>query len=245
MIFDHLKFANAVKSLHIKPEEILTYEAIPDSEVRKKLDDFIDYGENPRFSKALDEICENLVGRTMFKVLMTKMILQHKTMSMCEHHNPKIGSYYQNNIVYINLSFYEVSGIGIPSRQYYYIDEKHQVKTKLKSLAGSIFHEFCHGLHHVSETHKEYSVYVLCISEALKYVWGEDEELRTITCFNNDPICDHCFDFCQSILKKQSFRPRYSHGGRRGKDDSEKRNNLLLHLPHSQKYMDGWKEYVI
>jgi hypothetical protein len=40
------------------------YKSIPDSEVRKKLDEFIDYGKNPRFSKALDEICDNLVGQT-------------------------------------------------------------------------------------------------------------------------------------------------------------------------------------
>jgi hypothetical protein len=39
----------------------------------------------------------------------------------------------------------------------------------------------------------------------MKEVWDHDEELRTITCFNNDPICDHCFDLCQSILKKTNF----------------------------------------
>ncbi|MDR2724288.1 MAG: hypothetical protein LBB25_03755, partial [Holosporaceae bacterium] len=116
MIFNYLKFANAVKSIHLKPEEILTYESIPDAEVRKKLDDFIDYEKNPRFSVTLDEICENIVGRTMFKMLMTKLMLQHKTMRICEHHNPNKGSYYEDNAVYVNLSFYDASGIGIPSR---------------------------------------------------------------------------------------------------------------------------------
>jgi hypothetical protein len=146
----------------------------------------------------------------------------------------------------VNLSFYDAFGIGISNRQYCYIDEKHQIDTKLKSLAGSIFHEFCHGLHHVSVTHIPEEENVWCLDGTpLGYVWNKDEELRTITCFNNDPICDHCFDFYQSILKKCTFYPRYSHGGRHEKDDSEKRNNLLLHLPQSQKYMDGWKEYVI
>jgi hypothetical protein len=245
MIFNHEKFVNATRKIHIKPEEIPTYESIPDSAVRKKLDEFIDYDKNPRFSAALDEICENIVGRTMFKVLMTKLSLQHKTMRICEHNDPKEGSRYKDNAVYINLSFYEVSGVGVPSRQYYYIDEKHQISTKLKSLAGSIFHEFCHGLHHVSKTRKKSGIYLLCVSEALQYVWGKDEELRTITCVDGDPICDHCFDFYQSILEKQPFRPRYSHGGWRGDDDSEKRSDLLLRLPQSQKYMDGWREYMV
>ncbi|MDR2723667.1 MAG: hypothetical protein LBB25_00465, partial [Holosporaceae bacterium] len=80
MIFNHEKFVNTVKQKHLKPEEIPTYESIPDSDVREKLDDFIDYGKNPRFSKALDEICENVVGRTMFKVLLTKMMSQGKRM---------------------------------------------------------------------------------------------------------------------------------------------------------------------
>ncbi|MDR2107693.1 MAG: hypothetical protein LBO73_04225 [Holosporaceae bacterium] len=245
MIFNHEKFINAVKSIHVKPEESQSYESIPDSEVRKKLDEFINYGKNPRFSKALDEICKNLVGRTMFRVLMTKMQTEEKRMHIIPYEDN--GSRYMEYVVYINLSFYDASGTGIPSRQYYYIDdEKHEIKTKLKSLAGSIFHEFCHGLHHVSETYIPKKKNVLCLDDTpLGDVWNKDEELRTITCFNNDPICDHCFDLCQSILKKQSFRPRYSHGGWHGKDDSEKRSCLLLHLPHSQEFMDGWREYMI
>jgi hypothetical protein len=160
MIFNHLKFANAVKKIHVKPEEIPAYESIPDSEVRKKLDDFIDYGKNPRFSAALDEICENIIGRTMFKVLMTKMMLLHKTMHITHHDGD--GSYYEKYVVYVNLSFYKENGTGIPSRYYFYIDEKGEIKLKLKSVAGSIFHEFCHGLHDVSGTHISSKRNVLC-----------------------------------------------------------------------------------
>jgi ribosome-binding protein aMBF1 (putative translation factor) len=53
MIFDHLKFANVAKRIHVKPNEILTYESIPDSEVRKKLEKFIGYGKNPRSGRNL------------------------------------------------------------------------------------------------------------------------------------------------------------------------------------------------
>jgi hypothetical protein len=61
-------------------------------------------------------------------------------------------------------------------------------------------------------------------------VWTSDEELRTITCFNHDPICDHCSDFCQSILKNEKFLPRYSHGGHSGTDElsAKKSKNMPI-----------------
>jgi hypothetical protein len=243
MIFNRKKFANAVKSIHLKPEEISTYEAIPDSEVRKRLDEFIDYEKNPRFSAALDEICENIVGRTMFKVLITKLTVQHKTMCITTHYEGN-GSMYDESVVYVNLSFYEENGEGIP--YHFYIDKKGEIKLKLKSLAGSIFHEFCHGLHDVSGTRKVKNI--MCQNETdFGSLWTEDEELRTITCFNSDPICDHCFDLCQSILKNELFHPRYSYYSYKG----EKEPSFHILRKHyscikaSQKYMDGWKEYML
>jgi hypothetical protein len=78
-------------------------------------------------------------------------------------------------------------------------------------------------------------------------LWGDDEELRTITCFEHDPICDHCFDFCQSILKNEPFCPRYTHCGHKGeKEPSAHRLRKYYNcIPASQKYMDGWKEYML
>jgi hypothetical protein len=258
MIFDHLKFTNAVKSIHLKPNEILTYESIPDSEVRRRLDEFIDCGKNSRFSAALDEICKNLVGRTMFKVLMTKMeangILRARSkIKIMEQDNKKKGSAYSETIfgVKINFDRYEPSGVGIPEKQYYCLDKAGKIQTKLKSLVGSLFHEFCHALHDISGTHISKEKNVLCLKDTpLWKVWGNDEELRSITCFNNDPICDHSFDLCQSILKGESFLPRYAHNiGYKSIDlptiDDQKRKKLLQFLPLSQKFMDGWKEYVL
>jgi hypothetical protein len=252
MIFNNEKFTNAVKSIHLKPEEFSTYESIPDSEVRTKLNGFIDYGENPRFSVALEEICENIVGRTMFRILMTKLMLRHKRMLLTHHDGD--GSKYEESVVYVNLSFYKENGGGIPSRYYFYIDEKGEIKLKLKSLAGSIFHEFCHGLHDVSGTHISSKRNVLCVKDTpFKTTWSKDEELRTICCMEDakhylqDPICDHCFDFCQSILKKEKFSPRYSHGGYNGIGEpaKEELKDLYDCIPVSQKYMDGWRKYII
>jgi hypothetical protein len=76
----------------------------------------------------------------------------------------------------------------------------------------------------------------------------EKVELRTICCVNHDPICDHCFDLVQSIIKNEPFCPRYAHNiGYRGKNptkDEKKRRKLRKHLPESRIFMDGWKEYT-
>jgi hypothetical protein len=245
MQFNEAKFWENVQKIHLtEAEELVIYTAVSDAEVRKRLDDFVDCGGNSRFSAALDEICENIVGRTMFKVLIAKLQSRKKFVYI-KHHDDD-GSYYEKYTVYINLFLYKENGEGVPSRYYFYIDEKGRIKMKLKSLAGSVFHEFCHGLHDVSKTEKRSNI--LCLDGTpLKHAWGYDEELRTITCFDHDPICDHCFDFCQSILKKEKFLPRYSHGGHSGigEPNTKKMEKYANCIPASQKFMDGWKEYVL
>ncbi|MDR0695701.1 MAG: hypothetical protein LBF56_02960, partial [Holosporales bacterium] len=52
------------------PDELCRFESITD--VRNALDNVIDY-DRSLFSKALDEICNNIVGNTMFKLLLTKL----------------------------------------------------------------------------------------------------------------------------------------------------------------------------
>jgi hypothetical protein len=190
----------------------------------------------------------------MFKVLMAKMqannLLEKKgKMKIVKQNKEGKGSQYSSELfaVKINSNFYETSGLGISSRKYFYIDDDGKIKTKLKSLAGSVFHEFCHGLHDVSGTAIPTKKNIICLKGSdLVQVW-DYEELRTITCFEHDPICDHCFDFCKSILKNESFHPRYSHGGHRGEgepttDDLQKYYKLL---PASQKFMDGQRECVL
>jgi hypothetical protein len=240
------KFLANVQKRHLKSEEMPIYSRISDVEVRKTLDKFVEYDNNPRFSAALDEICANIVGITMFKLLMAKMTMKKRTMKIEELKNSKNGSSYYDDVVYINFDFYESNGMGISSRKYFYINRKGEIETKLKSLTGSMFHEFCHALHDVSGTEKLDNI--LCKKGTdIEQAWDEDEELRTITCFEHDPVCDHCFDFVQSILKSEQFHPRYSHRGWE-EDRAPQRHDIpkLYHaIPASKKYMDGWREYVI
>jgi hypothetical protein len=248
MNFNESKFLENVQKIHLKSNEISIYRAIADTAVRMKLDEFVDYGKNPRFSAALDEICANIVGRTMFKLLMTKMSVHKQTMRILEHTVEKYGSYYSKNTVYINLNRYEADGSGKTHRQYYGATEEGKIFPKLKSMAGSIFHEFCHALHHISRTNMERRIYEICISVELRKVWGEDEEFRTINCHKHDPICDHCFDLCQSILKKETSLPRCSHniGYRSGNaaKDTENREKLRQHFIEYKDLMEGWREYI-
>jgi hypothetical protein len=249
MKFNELKFFENARKKHLKPDEFPIYDAIPDAEVRKKLNESVDYGKNPRFSAALDEICANIVGRTMFKLLITKTSAHKQTMQILEHTVEKYGSYYSENVVYINLNRYEADGSGKTYKQYYGIIKKEEVQPKLKSLAGSMFHEFCHALHHISGTRMKHKIYNICASPELREVWGEDEEFRTINCHRGDPICDHCFDLVQSILKIKLFLPRCSHNiGYRSKNDAEDHPNRQFLLQHFLKHKDqleGWREYAL
>jgi hypothetical protein len=95
----------------------------------------------------------------------------------------------------------------------------------------------------------KYRVYKICTSSELKDVWYEDEELRTITCVDEDPVCDHCFDLCRSISRGEIFRPRYSHKGirkkKRNDPDPSIPEELIEGIAASQKFMDGWRGYMI
>jgi hypothetical protein len=65
--------------------------------------------------------------------------------------------------------------------------------------------------------------------------------------FKGDPVCDHCFDFCQSILKNEPFRPRFSHLGWEGDDVPQRQDIKELYnaVSDSKIFMDGWRAYVL
>jgi hypothetical protein len=41
--FNKAKFLENAQKIHVKPEEMPIYAAIPDAEIREKLDNFVDY----------------------------------------------------------------------------------------------------------------------------------------------------------------------------------------------------------
>jgi hypothetical protein len=60
MSFNKDAFLEDAKNVHLKEGDTL-----PDIDVRREIDRFIDY-DRSLFSKALDEVCSNIVGNTMF-----------------------------------------------------------------------------------------------------------------------------------------------------------------------------------
>jgi hypothetical protein len=227
-MFNKTLFLNDVKNIHLKPDELSKFESILEKDVKKKLDEFIEY-DKALFSKALDDVCNNFVGNTMFRLLIVKMPTGQKVKIVNigpRERNKALaeqdGSSYDNYVVEINPNVYDANGIGIPERQYYCVDERGQIVLKLKSVAGSIFHEFTHCLHHVSDLER----YTICSNKASlpkKNPWGTKEERRTISGYVEtdaytpmdvyDPICDNCFNFCDAMGSSTQYLPRAGHEG--------------------------------
>jgi hypothetical protein len=224
MNFNTQLFIENTKRIHLATtEQSLAFGTISGSEVRHRLSEIIEMDKElmsykgpqlsnlvshkQAFNKALDEICTNIVGNTMFKLLLVK-VGRTRRIHLVNYDGSGSRFSSEDFAVKVNLSLYDSDGIGIPSRQYYYINQDGTIGNKLKSLTGSIFHEFCHALHEVSNT-KIKNCTVCAKGSNMKIVWDHDEELRNITCFNYDPICDHIFGFNQSIIKGLTFLPRY------------------------------------
>jgi hypothetical protein len=198
--------------LHLNPDDTL-----PDIDVREELDNFIDY-DRSLFSRVLDDICNNVVGNTMFRLLMMKLSpwirLRIIDIGPRENRRPLVeqtGSSYSHTMhaVRINLNVYNKDGIGIPERQYYCVDKRGNITLKLKSLSGSIFHEFIHCLHHMKDSERYERDRTLPDPE--DELWTSREECRTIAGYIIpdifDPICDNCFDLYESVSKHLPVRP--------------------------------------
>jgi hypothetical protein len=63
-----------------------------------------------------------------------------------------------------------------------------------------------------------------------------------------DPICDHCFDLMQSILKGKPFLPRCSHNigyrSEKALKDVGNRRKLRQHFLKYKILLEGWREYA-
>ncbi|MDR0630594.1 MAG: hypothetical protein LBF70_00980 [Holosporales bacterium] len=187
MNFNTSKFIANVRKIHLTTiQERRAYNLIPGGKVLTRLENFIDYGDNQHISEALDKTCDNFVGNTMFRVLLSKLppgqkikitnIGPSQTRQLI---NQKGSSYsHRTHKVKINLNVYNNFCIGIPERQYYCVD-KDEVDIKHKSIAESLFHEFTHCLHHIEDAVR----YDLYRKSKLPddNPWGDKEERRTIS----------------------------------------------------------------
>jgi hypothetical protein len=211
--------------------------------------DDLDYGDRSEslIEGAIADICSNPVGNAMFRRLIIELPIHKGELSpglkikiinlgVNDETKDKGSSYsHETYTVNVNLNRYNDDGTGIKGYTYYCLDDNSNITTKDKSLSGSLFHEFTHCLHHI-EDRKMYDLYrksklptISGDQENTKNSsrkgnpWTNKEERRTISGYIEnevyDPICDHMFDYFQSISRGISFSPRYSHLGH----DSQKR----------------------
>jgi hypothetical protein len=170
------------------------------------------------------------------------------------------GSSYDDYEVWINPNVYDGDGVGIPERQYYCLNEKDNIAIKRKSMAGSMFHEFTHCLHHIEDAEK-YIAYS-DLNSLPKYdgkdnPWSDKEELRTITGYNDnvyDTICDNCFEIYEAVSSKKpdslqvTYNLRVGHIGYRSDlPDKDKENieELQKYITFNKKVVEHWKGYLI
>jgi hypothetical protein len=203
-MFNNEAFLEDVKKVHLKVDDTLS--GIP-------LQGFTD-DDKSLISKALDDICNNIVGNTMFMLLMTKkppgQRLRIIDIGPEEATKPLVmqeGSSYRNGEVEINSNAYDQSGIGASDKQYYHVDERSNIIKGLKSLSGSIFHEFTHCLHDIEDSTRYFTYFHSPLPDG--NYWYNKEERRTISGYieadayeaedTYDPICDNCFHLYSSV----------------------------------------------
>ncbi|MDR1437836.1 MAG: hypothetical protein LBI69_02130 [Puniceicoccales bacterium] len=247
-------FFRDAEKVHLTFDETWAYSQIPDGEVRQQIGEILLF--DSVFSKTLDGICENVVGRTLFRLLATKSSLYRggKKMQLRQYEG-KVSLYSRKDFsVMTNLAMFDEQGNGLSSRQYYYVNGDGEIDVKSKTISMALFHEFCHALHDMEQLSEMKESGELHRTNAiLGEVWDSAEELRTISgCIygvDYDPICDHCFDLCESINRGCPFTPRYSHRGYDSAtpslDEKLERSRLLGYHCESRHIMEGWKKYVL
>jgi hypothetical protein len=252
-LFREDDFLRDAEALHLTFGDTLVYSNFPDCDVRRRLDEFV--ASDDAFAPVLDALCSNVVGRTLFRMVATKSAV-HRGGQRIGLHSCDVGnSLYSRKdfAVLTNLEQFDGTGRGIGAHRYYQVDENGEISTKEITLAGVLFHEFCHALHDIEniteitergELHRSNPI--------LGFTWDNAEELRTITgCIYGvaqDPLCDHCFELGLAIGEGRPFFPRYSHRGHSPdtpplEEEAELRK-LKAHLSESRKIMDGWKRYI-
>jgi hypothetical protein len=197
-----------VKTVHLTDSKVLEqYENITD--IRKEIDTFIKH--EPVFNTYLDEICSNVVGNTMMKMLVANMKKTKKQIKLYNNYLSLVDSSfysYGEQVISVKLCYYDKDGIGVPDRIYFGVDEKGTIVEKGKSLCRAIFHESVHALHESEDSVDK---------TKLENFWHDQEERRTIAGYIDgtvfDPICENCFDMYDSLVKHIEFLPRIGHVG--------------------------------
>jgi hypothetical protein len=216
-------FLRQAENLHLKnPIVLAQYKFITNA--RKELDTVMKY--DSKFSKYLDEICDNIVGNTMLKMLIANarafnLSTLYIEIDKKDQFLPSI------NTIQINPDLYRQDGYYQDA--FYGVDRQGALVKKKLTMSDAIFHELCHAFHTYSDVAKfetDYLDVIYAGRQEEKYLWTnrksdnkfeDDEEMYTITgyywnsgrCF--DPISCNMFDICKHSSKPESITQRVFH----------------------------------
>jgi hypothetical protein len=126
-MFNNQLFLNDIKNIHLNTYESTIFSSINDRDVRSRLDSIIDidstlishnYGvlnnsdiDEQMYRDILDNICNNIVGNTMFKILLIKMRTTNDKIHLMSYNTKKGRSTFSQGdfAVIVNLSMFEPS----------------------------------------------------------------------------------------------------------------------------------------
>jgi hypothetical protein len=214
--FNNNLFRSEVESLHLKDNSVLTqYNTIRD--VRGEINTYIRH--RTIFDTYLDNICNNIVGNTMMRLLIANVKVRGISGVKIEVGAGDDEFDPNSNTVFINPSKYDsVSGRSLVASCG--IDRSRNPVEKYRTIVDVLFHELCHAFHwnsgkltssNIRNTSVISSIYGMHRSGAL---WKWDEEVYNITGYyfgGFDPISCNMYDICKYSSNPDSIVQRIFH----------------------------------
>jgi hypothetical protein len=221
--FNSKLFVEQAENLYLKDPIILAhYRSI--TNVKKEIDAYAKH--EAIFDMYLDEICENVVGNTMLKLMIANAKAQKLPTLLKIETGPKNRFSPKKNTVYINPSLYGEDGYKIS--MFYGINRERGLTQKRLTMYDGLFHELCHAFHTCFGKRKSTADYLDAVyaGREEKYLWTykqsdrkceNDEEMYIITGYywdsgrSFDPISCNMFDICKHASDNKSIVQRMFH----------------------------------
>jgi hypothetical protein len=220
--FNEILFRGQVEKIHLQDKAVLSaFNSITD--IRSEVNTYILH-DLEAFGGYLDKICENVIGRSTFKLMIANMKVncvkknagkpsKIYLLEDCGKKPNQVNRFeLSEDTVYINPDLYGPDGYN--KSIVCGVAQNMILEDKKLTLCDALFHELCHAYHKVS------GKLLIAKAPALGYVYKKnleialwtnpaklmDEELYNITGYfyigsklNFDPICCNMYDMYNSI----------------------------------------------
>jgi hypothetical protein len=164
-------FTEQAERLHLSNQRVLEqYRLITD--IRKEIDIFVKH--EPIFNPYLDEICDNVVGSTMLKLLVAN--IKAKGLRPLRIRKGQENQFFPDiNTVHIAPKLYGPDGYN--TNIFCGINRDGALVEKRLTMCDGIFHELCHAFHTYSHKEKFTTDYldVVYAGNQNKYLWTDEK----------------------------------------------------------------------